>query len=201
MARIDYYFSVLSPFSYLAGLGLEEVAARRGATIAYRPMDIMKVFAETGGVPVPQRHPSRIAYRSQELRRISARRGLAFNLQPAHWPTDPAPASCALIAVAGAGGDAGALAHAYLRAVWAEQRDIGEAAVVDAILGENGHDAAALAPAMAAAEATYQANTEAALAAGVFGAPFYVVGDEVFWGQDRLEYLDEHLARGEDSGE
>lgn len=198
MARIDYYFSVLSPFSYLAGLGLEEVAARRGATIAYRPMDIMTVFAETGGVPVPQRHPSRIAYRSQELRRISARRGLAFNLQPAHWPTNPVPASLAVIAVAEAGGDAGALAHAFLRAVWAEERDIGDLAVVEAILDENGHHAAALAPAIitAAAEATYHANTEAAISAGVFGAPFYVVDGEVFWGQDRLDYLDDHLARG-----
>ena len=194
MARIDYYFSVLSPFSYLAGLGLEEVAARRGATIAYRPMDIMKLFSETGGIPMPKRHPSRIAYRSQELRRISARRGLAFNLQPAHWPTNPVPASCALIAVAGAGGDAGTLAHAYLRAVWAEERDIGEASVVTAILGAGGNDATALAPAMAAAEATYHANTEAAIAAGVFGAPFYVVDGEVFWGQDRLDYLDDHLA-------
>ncbi len=196
MARIDYYFSVLSPFTYLAGFGLEEVAARRGATIAYRPMDIMKLFSETGGRPMPQRHPSRIAYRSQELRRISARRGLAFNLQPAHWPTNPVPASLALIAVAEAGGDAGALAHAFLRAVWAEERDIGDPAVVAAILGENGHDAATLAPAMAAAEATYQANTEAAIAAGVFGAPFYVVDGEVFWGQDRLDYLDDYLARG-----
>ena len=194
MARIDYYFSVLSPFTYLAGLGLEEVAARRGANITYRPVDIMKLFGETGGVPVPQRHPSRIAYRRQELLRISARRGLPFNLQPAHWPTNPVPASLAVIAVADAGGDAGALAHAFLRAVWAEQRDIGDPAVVTAILGENGHDAAALAPAMSAAEATYQANTDAAIAAGVFGAPFYVVDGEVFWGQDRLDYLDDHLA-------
>jgi 2-hydroxychromene-2-carboxylate isomerase len=151
MARIDYYFSVLSPFTYLAGLGLEEVAARRGATIAYRPMDIMKLFAETGGVPMPQRHPSRIAYRSQELLRIAGRRGLPFNLKPAHWPTNPVPASLGVIAVADAGGDAGTLAHAFLRAVWAEERDIGDPAVVTAILGENGHDAAALAPSMAAA--------------------------------------------------
>jgi 2-hydroxychromene-2-carboxylate isomerase len=171
MARIDYYFSVLSPFTYLAGLGLEEVAARRGATIAYRPMDIMKLFAETGGVPMPQRHPSRIAYRSQELLRIAARRDLPFNLKPAHWPTNPVPASLGVIAVADAGGDAGTLAHAFLRAVWAEERDT-----------------------MAAAEATYQANTEAAIAAGVFGAPFYVVDGEVFWGQDRLDYLDDCLA-------
>jgi 2-hydroxychromene-2-carboxylate isomerase len=98
--------------------------------------------------------------------------------------------------VAQSGGDAGKLAHAFLRAVWAEERDIGDPATVAAILAENGHDAAALAPAMDAAEATYHANTEAALAAGVFGAPFYVVGDERFWGQDRLDYLDEYLARG-----
>jgi 2-hydroxychromene-2-carboxylate isomerase len=196
MTRIDYYFSVLSPFTYLAGLGLEEVAARRGAQIAYKPADIMKLFAETGGVPVPKRHPSRIAYRRQELLRISARRGLPLNLQPAHWPTNPLPASKAIIAVAQSGGDAGKLAHAFLRAVWAEERDIGDPATVAAILAENGHDAAALAPAMDAAEATYHANTEAALAAGVFGAPFYVVGDERFWGQDRLDYLDEYLAKG-----
>jgi 2-hydroxychromene-2-carboxylate isomerase len=196
MTRIDYYFSVLSPFTYLAGLGLEEVAARRGAQIAYKPADIMKLFAETGGVPVPKRHPSRIAYRRQELLRISARRGLPLNLQPAHWPTNPLPASKAIIAVAQSGGDAGKLAHAFLRAVWAEERDIGDPATVAAILAENGHDDAALAPAMDAAEATYHANTEAALAAGVFGAPFYVVGDERFWGQDRLDYLDEYLARG-----
>jgi 2-hydroxychromene-2-carboxylate isomerase len=196
MTRIDYYFSVLSPFTYLAGLGLEEVAARRGAQIVYKPADIMKLFAETGGVPVPKRHPSRIAYRRQELLRISARRGLPLNLQPAHWPTNPLPASKAIIAVAQSGGDAGKLAHAFLRAVWAEERDIGDPATVAAILAENGHDDAALAPAMDAAEATYHANTEAALAAGVFGAPFYVVGDERFWGQDRLDFLDEYLAKG-----
>jgi 2-hydroxychromene-2-carboxylate isomerase len=145
-------------------------------------------------VPVPQRHPSRIAYRRQELLCISARRGRPFNLQPAHWPANPVPTSLAVIAVADAGGDAGALAHAFLRAVWAKQRDIGDPAVVTAILGENGHNAAALAPAMAAAEAAYQANTQAAIAAGIFGVPFYVVDGEVFWGQDRLDYLDDHLA-------
>jgi len=195
MAHIDYYFSVLSPFSYLAGLGLEEVAARHGTEIAYKPFDILKVFGETGGVPPAKRHPSRQQYRLQELKRISARRGLKLNLQPAHWPTDQAPASKAIIAVAASGGDPGPLAHAFLRAVWAEERDIADPATVAAILTANGHDAAALAPAIAAAEATYQANAQDAIAAGVFGAPFYVVGDERFWGQDRLDYLDEHLGK------
>ena len=97
MARIDYYFSILSPFTYLAGDGLERIAAKHGAEISYRPCDIMKVFAETGGVPVPQRHPFRQEYRLQELKRISKRTGLRLNLKPAHWPTDPFPGSAAII--------------------------------------------------------------------------------------------------------
>ena len=89
---------------------------------------------------------------------------------------------------------AGALAQAFLRAVWAEERDISDPGTIAAILAENGHDAAALAQAGDAAEAQYDANTALALERGVFGAPFYIVGDERFWGQDRLEFLDRHLA-------
>ncbi|MEM9140873.1 MAG: DsbA family protein, partial [Pseudomonadota bacterium] len=130
----------------------------------------------------------------QELKRLSAHAGLPLNIQPAFWPTNAGPASCAVLAVAEQGGDAGTLAHAYLRAVWAEERDIGDAATVAAVLSENGHDADALAASITAAEAEFEANTDRALAAGVFGAPFYVVDGERFWGQDRLEYLDRHLA-------
>ena len=95
--------------------------------------------------------------------------------------------------VAGQGGDAGALSRAFLRAVWAEDRDISDAATIAAIVGECGHDAAALAPAMDAAHEQYRANTALAMENGVFGAPFYVVNGERFWGQDRLDHLDWHL--------
>ena len=193
MAKIDYFFSLLSPFTYLAGQRLEQIAARHGAEIIYRPTDIQAVFAETGGVPVPKRHPFRQEYRLQELRRLSAHAGLPLNISPAHWPTNAAPASRAVIAVAAAGGDAGALAHAYLRAVWAEDRDIGDAGTVAAVLAENGHDPAALADAIDKAEAEFAGNTGLALENGVFGAPFYVVDGQRFWGQDRLEYLDRYI--------
>ena len=194
MAVIDYFFSLMSPFTYLAGMRLEEIAEKHNAEIVYRPTDLMKVMPETGGLPVPKRHPFRQQYRLQELRRLSAHTGLPLNIQPKHWPVDAKPASLAVIAVAEQGGDAGKLAHAFLRAVWAEERDIANADTIAAILAENGHDAAALAPAMAAAEAQYDTNTALALERGVFGAPFYIVGDERFWGQDRLDYLDRHLA-------
>ena len=195
MARIDYFFSLISPFTYLAGMGLEKIAAKHGAEIVYRPTDVRAVFAKTGGVPVPERHPFRQEYRLQELKRLSARAELPLNLSPAHWPTDAGPASCAVIAVAEQGGDAGAVAHAYLRAVWAEERDIADPKVVSDVLAAAGHDAAGLAGAMEAAKTAYEHNQDLALENGVFGAPFYVVAGERFWGQDRLDFLDWHLGR------
>ncbi|MEM1384883.1 MAG: 2-hydroxychromene-2-carboxylate isomerase [Pseudomonadota bacterium] len=194
MARVDYYFSVISPFTYLAAGRLEQIAKRRGAEIAYKPMDILHVFSQTGGTPVGQRHPSRQAYRLQELTRGAHKAGLPIRLSPAHWPTDPLPASCAVIAVAEKGGKAGSLAQYFLSACWAKDRDIAEPAVVAEGLETIGEDAAALGEAMAAAEQTYLRFTDDAVANGVFGAPFYVVGEHRFWGQDRLIDLDAHLA-------
>ncbi|RMD47331.1 MAG: 2-hydroxychromene-2-carboxylate isomerase, partial [Alphaproteobacteria bacterium] len=141
--RIDYFFSVLSPYTYLAGDRPERIAAAHGAELVWRPMDIMTVFARTGGVPVPQRHPSRQAYRLKDLARCAALEGMPINVQPAHFPTNPAPASYAIIAAQNAGGgDLGALVRAILRAVWAEEKDIAEDAVVRAALEEAGFDPA-----------------------------------------------------------
>ena len=94
MARIDYYFSLLSPFAYLAGLELERLADRQGAEIAYTPVDLMEVFTATGGVPLAKRHHARLEYREQELRRTAERKGLKLNIHPAHFPVDATLASC-----------------------------------------------------------------------------------------------------------
>ena len=190
--RIEYFFSILSPFTYLAGDRLERVAAARGVAIEYRPADLLKVFSEMGTPPVPKRHPARQAYRLQELRRLSRRAGLPLNVRPAHWPTDAAPGSAAIIAAQDAGADAGAVARALLRACWAEERDVAEPQVVAAALREGGADPA-LAAGTDAARAAYARNTAEMVERGAFGAPFYFVGDEMFWGQDRIEHLAEHL--------
>ena len=89
MARIDYYFATTSPYTYLAGRRLEEIAARHGAEIAYKPLDVIALFGRTGGVPPRERHPARQGYRAQELRRQAKKLGVPFNLQPQHWPTNP----------------------------------------------------------------------------------------------------------------
>ncbi|MEO0362683.1 MAG: 2-hydroxychromene-2-carboxylate isomerase [Pseudomonadota bacterium] len=193
MAHIDYYFTTLSPFAYLAGDGLEKVAAKHGATIAYKPVNFMRVMEEMGGLPVPKRHPSRQAYRLQELPRIARRNGLPINLHPAHWPTDPVPSLSAIIAAQDAGGgDVGALARRFLAACWAEERDIANPILVADALRESGFDPDALD--LDAAAAKIEPLSDEAIERGVFGAPFYIVGDEKFWGQDRIAYLDDHLA-------
>lgn len=195
MAQIDYFFATVSPFTYLAGTRLEEIAARHGAAITYKPFDIIALFARTGGVPPKDRHPSRQEYRIQELTRQSKKAGLPINLQPAYVPTNPAPSSYALIAAQKAGGgDLGALVHGLTRACWAEERNIAEDDVIRDCLTAAGFDPGLADSGLLSGAETYAANLEEAVDRGVFGAPFYIVGDQRFWGQDRLADLDAHLA-------
>ena len=195
MAQIDYYMFPLSPFTYLAGDGLEQVAEKHGATINYKPFQLMQVFAQTGGTPVPERHPSRQAYRIAEIERVAKKQGLTVNAKPAFFPTNPAPASFAIIAAQDAGGgDVGGLCRSLLAAVWAEEKDVAEAEVIRAALEANGFDPNLADSGMLKGAEVFERNTEEALQAQVFGAPSYVVDGQVFWGQDRLEYLDDYLA-------
>ncbi len=197
MADIDYFFATLSPYAYLAGDRLERIAAKHGKTIAYKPLDLIALFGRTGGTPVPQRHPSRQAYRAIELLRQSEKLGMPFNLNPAHWPTNMAPSSYAIIAAQeDGGGDVGALAQSLLRACWAEEKDIAQDDVIRACLKGAGFDPALADRGLLQGAETYAANLEEAAERGVFGAPFYITSDGAkFWGQDRLDDLDAHLGR------
>lgn len=196
MPHIDYYFATVSPYTYLAGTRMEEVAARHGATIDYRPLDIIQLFGRTGGTPPKDRHPSRIEWRAQELPRQARKAGLPLNIKPAHWPTNPAPSSYAIIAAQDAGGgDLGALVHGFGRACWAEERDIAQDDVVRDVLGAAGFDPALADSGLMTAADAYARNLERAVRAGAFGAPFYVTdADARVWGQDRIGDLDMILA-------
>jgi len=196
MASIDYFFATISPFTYLAGTKLEDIAAKHGATITYKPVDLMALFARTGGQPPKDRHISRQEYRVQEIRRQAAKSGLPMNGKPAFFPTNMAPSSYAVIAAqAAGGGDLGALVHSFLRACWVEDRDISADDVIRDCLQKAGFDPSLADSGMLAGAESYAANLEEAVKRGVFGAPFYIVGeDERFWGQDRLKDLDAYLA-------
>ena len=128
MAEIDYYLFPLSPFSYLAGLELEAIAARQGASIAYKPVQLLRIFAEVGTPQVggPASVEAEVPPAGHRPAGAGAK-GMPINLQPRHWPTNPMPASAAIVSAERAGGgDVGGLVHGFLRAVWAEERDIAE---------------------------------------------------------------------------
>lgn len=189
---VDYYLFMISPWAYLGGPRLAEIARRHGATINVKPIDAAVVFPETGGLPLAKRAPARQEYRLVELRRWRDHLGLPLTIRPAHFPVAHETAARLVIAA----GDPFALAQAVLAAVWAEERDIADVATLKDIAAATGHDAKALLAA-AESEATgkaYAALSKEAIRRGVFGSPSYVYRDEVFWGQDRLDFLDRALA-------
>ena len=196
MPKIEYYFSVISPYTYLAGERLSTIAVRHAAEIVYRPVDIVALFGRTGGVVPKERHISRRDYRLQELTRQARKNGVPINLQPAHWPTNQAPASYAFIAAKNnGGGQLDKLVQAFTRACWAEERNIADDAVIRDCLSDAGFDPDLANGGLLQGAEEYAANLEAAVDAGVFGAPFYIVdGDQRFWGQDRLDDLDAYLS-------
>lgn len=197
MAHIDYYFGTASSWSYLAGLRLEAIAAEHGATITYKPLDLQALFLRTGGQRPQDRHPSKQAYRLQEMQRWSEALGMEMNLKPDFWPVNPAPAAYVIIAAQAKGINVAQLSHAVLRAVWAENRNIADDDTLRAILTEQGMNPSIVDTGLLVGAETYSRNLEEAVNAGAFGAPFYIIREtgESFWGQDRLEFLDKALAK------
>ena len=177
---------------------MENIAEKVRASIHYRPLDVVSLFGRTGGVALPDRHPSRLDYRAQDLTRRAEMLNMPFHLKPAHVPTNPAPASYAIIAAQNAGnGDLGGLVQGILRAAWAEEKDIASDAVLQDLLDANGFDRSLTMSGMLSGAETYAQNLEDAVSHGVFGAPFYVLEDGAeFWGQDRLGDLEAYLTKG-----
>jgi 2-hydroxychromene-2-carboxylate isomerase len=194
---IHYFFAPHSPYVYLGHERLLKLGAQYGAMIEPRPFDLGAVFAESGGLPLAKRAPQRQAYRLQELERWSRHLGLRMNLQPKFFPVDQAPASLLLVAAREQGGadQALELATAITRAVWAEEKNIADPATLEQLAGDAGFDGAALLAASRTPETQqkYEGFTKEALDAGVFGAPWYVVDGQGFWGQDRLDFVERLL--------
>jgi 2-hydroxychromene-2-carboxylate isomerase len=189
--HIDYYLTPVSPWTYLGHGRFAEIVRKHGATVTVKPVDYGVIFPQSGGLPLAKRAPQRQAYRLAELARWRDFLGVPLNLQPKSFPTDPAPAACLICAAPE--GKRMAIAGDFLRAVWAEQRNIADAGVVAEIAAR--HGIADAADAVARGKSAYESNTQEALARQVFGAPTYVYRDELFWGQDRLDFLDRAMIR------
>ena len=195
---IAYYFSLHSPWTYLGNALFHEIASKHGCRIDYRPMPLRSVFDETGGLPLPKRHPVRQRYRLMDLQRWRERRGRPLVLQPKHFPFDPAQADRMTVAILMSGGDPSGFIEDVMAGLWARNEDMGKPEALLACAARVGLDGLALL-ALADSEPVrqrYEDTLGEAVAAGVFGAPSYVLDGEVFWGQDRLELLDSALASG-----
>jgi 2-hydroxychromene-2-carboxylate isomerase len=192
MLTIEYYLSVVSPWSYLGHKRFCDIARDNSAEILYLPIDSSILFAKTGGLALKDRSPQRKRYRMQELRRWRSRLELELNLEPQYFPTDSNLASRVIIGAIEAGHDVAELVYELMRTVWVREEDVSETSVVIGAIERSGGSVDDL---LAAANHSNVQdiiieNSEQAVSKGVFGVPSYVVGEEVFWGQDRLEFLD-----------
>ena len=198
--HIDYYASLNSPWTHLGAARVEAMAAAHGASLRIWPVDFGTIFPASGGLPLPKRGPRRQAYRLQELARWRDHLGIPINIQPKYFPASEVLSAGCVIALRETVGDAPAirLAHSVLKAVWQRELNPGAPETLAMLIKECGLDADAVLK--LGAEPRWaerrEADTKAALERGVFGAPSYVIGDEIFWGQDRLEFVERRLARG-----
>lgn len=195
---IHYYLICASPFAYLGHKAFHEIAARHGASIAYKPIVIGEVWEKSGSVPLPQRTPTRQRYRRIELQRLAEMRGLKINLAPRYFPVDASLADKCVVALTERGETPERFLWEVHQAVWVREQNIADRGQLADFLGSLGHDADAVleqAEQERAAE-TIKGNTQDAIAADAIGAPVYVLDGEPFWGQDRLDHLDHALTTG-----
>ncbi|MDU6135955.1 2-hydroxychromene-2-carboxylate isomerase [Bradyrhizobium sp.] len=196
--HIDYYFSLQSPWAYSGHRLFRDIAASHGAAVAVKPVMLLDLFAETGGLPLARRHPARQRYRIVELKRWRDKRGLDFHLQPRNWPFNARLADGVVIAAMQAGLDPEPYLQRAFPAIWEQQLNLGDAEVITRLAdaaGLPGRDLVAKSGSDAVA-AVYEQNRQDAIAADVFGSPAYVLDGEIFWGQDRLELLADALKSG-----
>jgi 2-hydroxychromene-2-carboxylate isomerase len=194
--HVDYYVSLNSPWTYLGSARFDAMAKKHGATVTIWPVDFGSVFAVSGGLPLPKRAPQRQAYRMMELKRWRDHLGVKITLEPKFFPANEVPAAKCVIALREQGrmADAVKLAHAVLTGLWAEEKNTGDPATLKSIIASCGLDADAVMKASEDMADKREAYTKHAISQGVFGAPSFVVDGEIFWGQDRLDFVERKLA-------
>ena len=197
-ATIDYFLSPQSPWTYLGHDRFAAIAAKAGATINVLPVDLGRVFPVSGGLPLAKRAPQRQAYRLLELKRFSEFLGLPMNVQPKYFPVNGDDAAKLIIAIDMHDGTAAAMriAGAVMKGVWVAQANIADPTVLQSMLAACELPARRLDDAQTQlVHERYEQDSQRAIDSGVFGAPAYVVDGEMFWGQDRLDFVERKLAR------
>jgi 2-hydroxychromene-2-carboxylate isomerase len=196
--QIDYYFSLSSPWAYIGHKLFREVVATYRLKVNHKPVVLVDLFSETGGLPLVKRHPVRQRYRMLELQRWRDKRGLNFHFQPKHVPLNARLADGLVIAAIEAGHDPEQFLRRAFAGVWEDQLDLADAVTLVRLADASGLPGQALVERSATDEISqkYEQNRQDALSVDVFGSPAYVLDGEVFWGQDRIELLADALKSG-----
>ena len=196
--QVDYYFSFQSPWAYIGHKAFREVVSAYALKVSHKPVVLVDLFSETGGLPLVKRHPVRQRYRMVELKRWRDRRGLNFHLQPKYSPFNARLADGVVIAAVEAGHDPDPFLQRAFPAVWEDQLDLADPSIVARLADDAGLPGKRLVERSGSDEisAAYEQNRQDAIAADVFGSPVYVLDGEVFWGQDRIELLADALKSG-----
>ncbi|MEC7203363.1 MAG: 2-hydroxychromene-2-carboxylate isomerase [Pseudomonadota bacterium] len=194
--EIDYYYSHVSPWSYLGAARLHKIADAAGAKINFKPVNLGVIFPQSGGLPLGKRAPQRRAYRMMELKRWKEHLGAELNLEPKFFPANDTTANLMAVTAGLDGLDVAPLSLAIMRKCWVEEKDVAQDSVLVEAANQCRFDGEALLAASREdrAQEGFDANTEEASKRQVFGAPTYIYKDEVFWGQDRLDFLERALA-------
>ena len=194
----EYFFAPHSPFAYLGHARFVALAKQYDVQVVLKPFDLSKIFGQSGGLPLAKRAPQRQAYRLKELERWSKYLGLPMNLQPTYFPVQSDVAARLIIATQLAHGTHAALdlTGAVMRAIWEEEKNIADTDTLLAIANGLGHDGASLLKSSetASVQAEFDRFSEEATAANVFGAPWFIVDGEGYWGQDRLDFVERAFA-------
>ncbi len=199
---VDYYFTPQSPWTYLGHARFAAIVARTGATVRVRPVDFGAVFPVSGGLPLGKRAPQRQAYRLVELARFSRHLDIPLNPQPKFFPVGGDDAAKLIIAVDLHDGAEAAmkLCGAVFASVWVNDRNIADPAVLEKLVAESGLPAKRMEQSLSqTVQERYEDYTQQAIDAKVFGAPSYVIDGEIFWGQDRLEFVEHALKQQQPS--
>jgi 2-hydroxychromene-2-carboxylate isomerase len=196
--QVDYYFSLQSPWAYIGHKSFRDVVAAHDLKVNHKPVVLVDLFSETGGLPLLKRHPVRQRYRMLELQRWRDKRGLQFKLEPANWPFNARLADGVVLAAVEAGHDSDPFLRRAFPAVWEDELNLGDAATLVRLADDCGLPGKSLVERSASDDIgkIYEQNRQDALAADVFGSPAYVLDGEVFWGQDRIELLVDALKSG-----
>ncbi len=198
MAEVDYYFTLLSPWAYIGHDAFHQAMERTGTTVNYLPLNLPLAFEASDTPLLGKRHKTRQDYRTLELQRWAVKRGLSFNFWPDHWPFAAATGDKMVIAMVQNGTNPSAFMREIFTGIWERQMDYAEeSALVEAAAKVGLDGEALLAQAHGEeAQAVYDGTTEKAIELGIFGVPAYFYDGEYFWGQDRIELLEDALKAG-----